>query len=223
MKHKLPKDIVIGKNVVIYTPILLGNGIIINDNAIIGRQPSLVSSPWTEVKGIDEVLIIEDDVIIGTGAIVYAGCHLQANCFIADLVAMREGCKIGKKTTIGRCVTLEINATIGDRCIISTGAHVTGGAIIGNDVLLAPNACLINAERKQWDRLSWVGDGIDRFGPYHKLNPPIIEDGVAIGTNATILGGIHIGKLAIVGAGAVVTKDIPAGETWVGNPARKLK
>jgi len=217
MKRKKRSKLTVGKNVVIHKNVVFGDDVVINDNAVIGRQPSLVSSPWTKVKEAVEPLVIGDRVVIGTGAIIYAGCCLGNDVFVADLVAMRENVHVGDGAIIGRGVTVEHGATIGEGTVVSTGAHVGTECVLRDRVVVGPNACVISANREDWAK-----ENRDTFAPT-QAHPPVLEEGVFVGTNATIIGGVTIGERAAIGAGAVVIKDIPADEMWGGVPARCLK
>lgn len=97
---------------------------------------------------------------------------------------------------------------LGDRCMVEAFTFIPDWVEIGDDVFIGPHVCFTNDKRppsygKHWART-------------------YVEDGVSIGAGSVILPGVHLGKGCMIGAGAVVTKDVPAGETWVGNPAHKL-
>lgn len=113
-----------------------------------------------------------------------------------------EGVQVGAFSEVGH------NVIVGDRTKIGMGSFLCEGVKIGKDVFIGPRVVFTN----------------DPFPPSTKENwlDTIIEDNVAIGANATIKCGITIGTGALIGCGSVVTKDIPAGETWCGNPAKKM-
>ena len=111
-----------------------------------------------------------------------------------------EGTKIGAFCDIGNC-------TIGMNCSIQTMVSIPRGTVIEDNVFLGPQVQICN----------------DKYPPSDEVRGVIIKDNASIGGNATILPGITIGKGATVGAGSVVTKDVPDGETWCGNPARRMK
>lgn len=119
-----------------------------------------------------------------------------------------EGAKIGKDCNICANVFIENKVTIGDRVIIKSGVQLWDGLVVENDVFIGPNATFTN----------------DKYPPspnfLEKLKLTIIEEKAVIGANSTILPGIKIGAKSIVGCGSVVTKDVPAGEIWFGNPAK---
>jgi UDP-2-acetamido-3-amino-2,3-dideoxy-glucuronate N-acetyltransferase len=137
--------------------------------------------------------------------------------------------RIGDHTSVWQfCVILK-NAQIGDYCNINCNVFIENDVIIGNHVTIKPGVQI-------WDGISleddvFIGPNVtfanDHF-PKSKnrdfeLRKTIVKAGASIGANATILGGVTLGENCLVGAGSVVTKDIPANEVWVGNPAKFLK
>jgi len=129
------------------------------------------------------------------------------------------GCEIGDNSKIGTFVEIQKNAFIGKNCKISShtficeGVHIKDNCFIGHSVVFindkVPKATSDDGELQTEE--DWV------------CIPTYIEKGVSIGSNATILCGIKIGENAVVGAGSVVTKDVPANAIVVGNPAKILK
>lgn len=97
---------------------------------------------------------------------------------------------------------------IGDKCKIQAFCFIPDGVTLGNNVFLGPSVVFTNDKHPPSGRKGW--------------SETKVEDGVSIGANATILPGLTIGRGAMIGAGSVVTKNVPSGETWVGNPARKI-
>ena len=116
-----------------------------------------------------------------------------------------DNCKIGKFVEIGDKVT------IGNNCKIEAFAFIPPGITIGNNVFVGPHVCFTNDKRPA------VGDWSANMA---KLT--YVEDNVSIGANSVILP-VTLGKGCLIGAGSVVTKHVPSGETWAGNPARKIK
>lgn len=108
-------------------------------------------------------------------------------------------CVVHMYTWIGDSVIL------GNNVKIQAFTFIPNGVTIGNDVFIGPHVCFTN----------------DKHPPSDAWSETIVEDAVSIGANATILPGVTLGRGCIIGAGSVVTKDVPAGETWFGNPARK--
>jgi UDP-2-acetamido-3-amino-2,3-dideoxy-glucuronate N-acetyltransferase len=129
------------------------------------------------------------------------------------------GCSIDDNTKVGAFVEIQKGATIGKNCKISShtficeGVHIEDNCFIGHGVMftndLFPKA--INAAGSQQSEADWT------------LIETFVRKGASIGSNATILCGITIGENALVGAGAMVTKDVPANATVAGNPAKIIK
>lgn len=118
-----------------------------------------------------------------------------------------EGAKIGANCNICAHVLIENDVIIGNRVTVKSGVQLWDGIRIEDDVFIGPNATFTN------DRLP------RSRGRYEQLIT-LVKKGATIGANATILPGITIGEKAMIGAGSVVTKDVPAGVVVMGNPAR---
>ncbi|MBC7254360.1 MAG: N-acetyltransferase [Actinobacteria bacterium] len=206
---RIGKRCEIGNNVVIHCGTVIGDEVYVGDNAVLGRKPR--SGP-TSIRKTDEQapLVIGDRVVIGTSAVIYAGTKIKDDAMVADLAAVREGCLIGEGARIGRCVTVECNTMVGKGSVVQTGTHLTGDMIVEDQVFIGPEVCTAN-DKYMSRRLDVI------------LKGPVIRKGASVGANATLLPGVEIGPEAVVGAGAVVIKDVPAGEVVVGNPAVALR
>lgn len=134
---------------------------------------------------------------------------------------------VGKRTKLWRYVNL-YGCTIGDDCMIGTYVEIQSGVTVGNKVLIQSHTFV--CEGVTIEDEVFIGHGVmfinDKYphaiGDW-KLLKTVIKKGASIGSNATILGGITIGEGALVGAGSVVTKDVPAYTVVAGNPAKFLK
>ena len=128
------------------------------------------------------------------------------------------GCEIGDGTKVGTFVEIQKNARIGRQCKISSHTFICEGVEIGDEVFVGHNVSFIN------DKFPRAAnpDGSLQTEADWKVVPTRVGHRASIGTSATILCGITIGDGAIVGAGSVVTKDVPPGATVAGNPARLL-
>jgi len=126
------------------------------------------------------------------------------------------GCEIGDRSKIGTFVEIQKGATIGKDCKISSHTFICEGVHIGDGVFVGHNVSFIN---DMFPR-AVNADGSMQTDDDWELVTTKIGNRVSIGTSATILGGITIGDNAIVGAGSVVTKDVPESAIVAGNPAR---
>ncbi len=142
--------------------------------------------------------VIDDGAQIGTGTKIWHFCHLMATCII------------GNNCILGQNVFIDNNVVVGNRVKIQNNVSVYNGVIIEDDVFLGPSTVFTNVlnprsfiERKNEFKKTWI------------------KKGASIGANATILCGIEIGKYAMIGAGAVVTKTVADHALMLGNPARQ--
>jgi acetyltransferase-like isoleucine patch superfamily enzyme len=128
------------------------------------------------------------------------------------------GCEIGDNTKIGTFVEVQKNARIGRNCKISSHSFICEGVEIQDEVFLGHNVTFIN------DRFPRAAKGgALRTEEDWKVVPTVVKKGASIGSSATILCGVTIGEGAVVGAGSVVTRDVPPGAVVAGNPARLLR
>ena len=129
------------------------------------------------------------------------------------------GCQIGDDCMIGPFVEIQRGAVVGNRVKIQSHAFVCTGVTIGDEAFIGHGVMFIN------DRLprATTAEGKVKNADDWKCEPTVVGNGASIGSNATILCGVTIGERALVGAGAVVTKDVPKGAVVAGNPARVLR
>ena len=129
------------------------------------------------------------------------------------------GCEIGDDTKIGTFVEVQKGAKIGSRCKISSHSFICEGVTIEDEVFVGHNVTFTNDLFPRATR----PDGSPQTDADWKCVPTLIKRGASIGSSATIVCGVTIGERAMVGAGAVVTKDVPPNTLVVGNPARVLR
>jgi acetyltransferase-like isoleucine patch superfamily enzyme len=129
------------------------------------------------------------------------------------------GCEIGDETKIGAFVEIQKNATVGKRCKISSHTFVCEGVTIHDHVFVGHGVTFINDSFPR----ATTGDGQLQTESDWKVEPTVVKQGASIGSGATILCNVVIGEHAIVGAGSVVTRDVPAYTIVVGNPAHILR
>ena len=129
------------------------------------------------------------------------------------------GCSIGENTKIGTFVEIQKNAHIGRNCKISSHTFICEGVAIEDNVFVGHNVTFIN---DPYPKATGFDGNLQREEDWTVV-PTKVETGASLGSGSTILCGIKIGEGALVGAGSVVTKDIPPYEIWAGNPAKFLK
>ena len=126
------------------------------------------------------------------------------------------GCEIGDESRIGSFVEIQKRARIGRRCKISSHTFICEGVEIEDEVFVGHGVVFINDKAPR----ATTGEGRLQTDDDWRAIPTVVKRGASIGSGATILCGVTIGENAMVGAGAVVTNDVAAGTTVVGNPAR---
>ena len=129
------------------------------------------------------------------------------------------GCEIGDDVKIGTFVEIQKGARIGSRCKVSSHTFICEGVTLEDDVFIGHNVTFIN---DRYPRAT-NGDGqLQSEADWHCVKT-LVKRGASIGSGATLLCGITVGEKALIGAGSVVTKDVPAGAVVAGNPARVVK
>lgn len=151
-------------------------------------------------------LCIADDVRLG------------ANVKLAKFINL-YGCEVGDNTKIGTFVEIQKNASVGKNCKISSHTFICEGVTIEDNVCIGHSVVFIN---DTYPRATAPGGELQSEADWHVV-PTLVKKGASIGSNATILCGVTIGENAIVGAGSVVTKDVPADAIVAGNPAKILR
>ncbi len=196
---------------VVYPGTVLGEGVRILDHAVVGKQPSLSPRSTAKREPLDP-LELGEGTIVSTGAIVFAGTKLGARVIVGDGARVRERCVVGDDVVIGSGSLVENDTTIGALTKIQAEAYITAYSTLEEDVFIAP--CVVTTND------NFMG----RTEKRHELvKGPTIRRGARVGGGAVLCPGIEIGEEAYVGAGAVVTQDVPPRVVVVGNPARVLR
>jgi len=128
------------------------------------------------------------------------------------------GCEVGDNTKIGAFVEIQKNARVGKNCKISSHTFICEGVTIEDDVFIGHGVTFIN---DSYPRAT--ANGQLQTEQDWKVETTVVKRGVSIGSAATILANVTIGENALIGAGSVVTRDVPANTIVAGNPARQLR
>jgi UDP-2-acetamido-3-amino-2,3-dideoxy-glucuronate N-acetyltransferase len=148
---------------------------------------------------VHETAIVDPGAIIGSGSKVWHFCHLM------------PGCEIGKDCSLGQNVFVAQGVKLGCNCKVQNNVSLYSGVTCGNNVFIGPSAVFTNVLNPR--------SAVNRKSEYL---PTRLDNGVTIGANAVIVCGTHLAHHAFVGAGSVVTKNVPAYALVVGNPARQI-
>jgi acetyltransferase-like isoleucine patch superfamily enzyme len=203
---RLADGVTIGPGAVIMSGTSIGEGCEIGSNSTLGKKPRAAAASTRSVQPVGG-LVIGNSCVIGSSCVIYAGNTFADECYVGDLAGIRERCALARAVLIGRMVSLEADATVGAGSRIMTGAYITGETTIEDDVFIGPKVITTNDRN-----LNMSEDAV--------FEGPTIKARATIGGGACLLAGITIGEGAIVGMGAVVIEDVPAGRLYIGVPAR---
>ena len=202
----------IGYNVVIRSGTIIGDNIRIDDNTVIGKRPMKASLSILKEEKDLQPAVIGNNCLIGSGAVIYMGANIANDVMVADLASIRENTTIGESTIIGRGVTVENHVLIGKRCKLESNCYITAHSHLYDYVFIAPGVVTSND--------NYLGRTEERLVYIQGIT---VKKGGRIGAGAVILPGKVIGEDALVAAGSVVTKDVPARMVVMGVPARVIR
>jgi acetyltransferase-like isoleucine patch superfamily enzyme len=201
----------VAASAIVYPGTVLGEGVQVLDGAVVGKQPSL-SPRSTASRDPLPPTVIGDGTIVSTGAIVFAGSRIGARVILGDQSCVRERVVIGDDVVLGRGSLVENDTSIGAMTKIQAEAYITAYSTLEEHVFIAP--CVVTTND------NYMGRTEKRFG---QVKGPTIRRGARVGGGAILCPAVEIGAEAFVGAGSVVTKDVPPRALVVGNPARVLR
>lgn len=188
-------------NYKLYPNVQIGNNSVIEDFVIIGVPPR-------GKKEGELPTVIGDNAVIRSHSVIYAGNRIGDNFQTGHHVMIREENKIGNDVSIGTSSVIEHHVMIGSNVRIHTNAFVPETSILEDGCWLGPHVVITNA-------LYPLSPNVKQ-----ELRGAIVKKRAKVGANATLLPGVTIGEDSLVGAGAVVTKDVPANQVVAGNPAQ---
>jgi UDP-2-acetamido-3-amino-2,3-dideoxy-glucuronate N-acetyltransferase len=149
---------------------------------------------------------LEPDVTVGSGTSIWHRAQV------------RTGARLGSECVIGRDVFVDEGVVIGDKVKIQNGALIYNGVTVGNGVFIGPGAILTNDRYPR--AVTSTGD-LARAADW-QVRPIVLEDGCSIGAGAVVVAGVTVGRYATVGAGGIVTRDVPNHALVVGSPAHRI-
>lgn len=208
----IEEGVIIHDYVVIYPNTVIKKGVEIFDHCVLGKPPTSPGITSREIKEEFRPLIIGENSILCPNVIIYSGTQIGKRNLLGDNCTFREDSETGEACIISRNVSVNYNTVIGNHTKIMDNSHITGNMRIGNHVFISVLVATTN------------DNGMGRDG-YSEDNTrgATIEDNVTIGAAANILPNVIIGENSIVGAGALVTKDVPKGKVVMGMPARVVR
>jgi UDP-2-acetamido-3-amino-2,3-dideoxy-glucuronate N-acetyltransferase len=149
---------------------------------------------------------VEAGVTVGLRTRVWARSHL------------RRGASVGSDCIIGENVLIDLDVRVGSRCKIQSNALLYHGSVLEDEVFVGPAACLTN---DRYPRAA-TPQGVLKADADWLVSGVVVERGASIGAHVVVVGGVRIGAWAMIGSGAVVTREVPAQGIAVGNPARRV-
>jgi acetyltransferase-like isoleucine patch superfamily enzyme len=188
----------------IYKNVTLGEGTVVEDFSLVGVAP----------RGAQEGELpttIGERAVIRSHTVIYAGNVIGRNFQTGNKVNIRESNRIGDNVSIGTLSVVEHHVDIGNNVRIHTQVFIPEFSVLEDGCWIGPNVVLTNAKYP-------LSPGVK-----DSLVGPVVRRNAKIGANVTLLPGVVIGEGALVGAGAVVVRDVPAGAVVVGNPARVIR
>jgi acetyltransferase-like isoleucine patch superfamily enzyme len=201
-------------DIVILGATLIGEASIIGRNVTVGyptrkKIKSLVSAKSFDIRKCDSVSEgseIGKRCIIRSGSVIYELAVLGDGVETGHNVLIREVSSVGQGSLIGSSTMLDGKVTVGKNVSVQSNVYLPHLTVIEDGVFIAPNVCLTN----------------DPYPHSSRLAGTVVDENAIICANSTILPGLTIGEAAVVGAGSVVTKDVPSRSVVVGSPARFL-
>lgn len=212
-KVKLGDGVVVGGNVTVRGPVDIGTRCYVGDNCYVGF-PSRATLEAALEKGVDfedlnSPVAVGEKTVLRSHCVVYEDVKIGGNVKFGHHVLVREKVSVGDNSVIGSATVIDGDCSIGHDVSIQSGVYIPTHTRIEDFVFLGPQCVLTN----------------DKYVAQHpyKMRGPTIRKGVSIGANALVMPAVEIGEGAVVGAGAVVTKNVLPRTIVTGVPARKLR
>lgn len=205
-------NVIIHDFVVIYPDTKIGPDCEIYDHCVLGKLPTSPGITSRKLKNEYPALEIGENSVLCPGVVLYTGSRIGKNNLLGDYCSIREECVVGDNCIISRNVSVNYNTSIGDYTKIMDNTHITGNMRIGSHVFISVLVATTNDNTM----------GRAEYSEDH-VRGACIGDYVTVGAAANILPGVHIGENAIIGASALVTKDVPDNKVVMGVPAKIIR
>jgi acetyltransferase-like isoleucine patch superfamily enzyme len=195
---------------VVHPGTVVGEGCEVQDGAVLGKPPKLArhsSAP----RSSPDPLVLEPGAVICCAAIVFAGAHIGEGAIVGDQAYFRERSTLGAGSVVGRGSAVDNDVRIGARVRVQTDVYLTAYSVIEDDVFVGPGALTTNDST------------MARHEDDYEIRGAFLRRACRVGGAVVITPGIEVGEEAFVGAGAVVTKDVPARGVALGVPARVIR
>jgi acetyltransferase-like isoleucine patch superfamily enzyme len=205
---ELPEDVDLGGHVIVHAGSVIGPGVRLQDGCVVGKPLAL--GPYSSARGgaSPGPATIGPGSTIGAGAVLLVGASIGGDCVIADHAHVRERTAIGDECVVGRGASVDNDVRMGARVRMQTGSYVTAWSVVEDDVFIAPGVMLTNDPTA------------GRRACGEELRGAVLRRGCRLGAGAVLLPGVEVGEEAFVGAGSVVTRDVPPRAVVLGVPAR---
>ncbi|WP_439659525.1 hypothetical protein ACSHWB_45360 [Lentzea sp. HUAS TT2] len=199
---------VVGPFAVVHGGTTIGEQARVEEHAVVGK-PELGYAVRKIRPGAGGGTVIGAGVTVRSGAVVYAEVGVGVNSMVGHHTLLRTAVQVGADTQLGHLLTVERDTRIGRNVRCSPGSHITSATVIADRVFLGAGVRTINDKTLTWR------------DPHREpvLAPPRFEAGAKVGSGCVVLAGVTVGERALVGAGSVITRDIPPGALAFGHPA----
>lgn len=200
----LANDVEIGANVVIHDGVDVEAGALLDHGVVLGRIARRTRGSHTQPAEVRGPTVVGVGAVVCPYAVVEAGVWIGSEAFVGDHAVIRTGATLGAGAAVGAFCVLSSEVKLGERVRMQSHCGIGPGVVIEDDAFLGPAVRILTG----------------RTMSHRPRATPILRRGCQIGAGARIMQGVEIGEEAVVGAGAVVTADVPAGDTVRGMPAR---
>ncbi|MFC1709540.1 N-acetyltransferase [Candidatus Omnitrophota bacterium] len=209
------EDVCLGNYITTYPKVKIGKHCVINDGTVVGRLP--ISNGKTIIPIISNFrgVNIGRETIVGCNAVIYTGTQIGNNALIGDCASIRENCELGDYVIIGRGSNLMQDVKICNNARVQDKVNISAYVVIEEYAFIAPGVDMPNDNEVYLNRFG--------LGNLKNIRGSIIRRLAVVGAGATLLPGIEIGEGAMVAAGAVVTRNVPAWTIVAGVPAKPLR